>query len=113
MKGFMKLMSSAEFWDEVRKVINDYITLVKTELHERWEKWPLDLTKREVHEVVGALMARQVTLAVHLAEAPSIWNGHIAPLILRTMTDNYINLAWIFNDPLDRSRKFILHGLGQ
>lgn len=113
MKGFMKLMSSPEFWDEVRKVINDYITLVKAELHERWEKWPLDLTKREVHEVVGALMARQVTLAVHLAEAPSIWNGHIAPLILRTMTDNHINLAWIFNDPLDRSRKFIFHGLGQ
>jgi hypothetical protein len=29
------------------------------------------------------------------------------------MTDNYINLAWIFGEPLERSRKFILHGLGQ
>jgi hypothetical protein len=66
-----------------------------------------------MHEVIGALLARQVSLAIQLAEAPTIWNGHVAPLILRSMTDNYINLAWILGDPLERSRKFILHGLGQ
>jgi len=29
------------------------------------------------------------------------------------MTDAYITLAWILKDPLERSRKFILYGLGQ
>ena len=106
-------MSNLNPWEEIEKIVSNYTQLVRSELHERWEKWPLDLAKREMHEVIGALLARQVTLAVQLAGAPTIWNGHIAPLILRSMTDNYINLAWIFGDPLDRSRKFILHGLGQ
>ena len=29
------------------------------------------------------------------------------------MVDAYITLAWIFDDPLERSRKFLLYGLGQ
>jgi hypothetical protein len=29
------------------------------------------------------------------------------------MVDNFITLAWIFVDPVDRSRKFIRYGLGQ
>ena len=87
--------------------------MVCEELIVRWGKWQIDLTKCEMYEAVGALLARQVTLAIQLARAPAIWNGHIAPLILRTMADNYITLAWIFKDPLDRSRKFILYGLGQ
>ena len=29
------------------------------------------------------------------------------------MSDNYITLAWIFCDPIDRSRKFVFYGLGQ
>lgn len=106
-------MSELNLWDDIEKIVSNYVYLVKEELHERWQKWPLDLSKREMHEVIGALLARQVTLAVQLANAPTIWNGHIAPLILRSMTDNYINLAWIFGDPLDRARKFIMHGLGQ
>jgi len=68
----------------------------------------------EKHEVVGALLARQVTLVTQLASSPSIWNGHIAPLLLRAMVDNYINLAWILKqDTLERAKKFIEHGLGQ
>jgi hypothetical protein len=73
----------------------------------------LDLTKKEMHEVIGALLARQVSLATHLTQSPTIWNGHIGPLVLRPMTDAYITLAWIFMDPLDRSRRFIEFGLGQ
>lgn len=37
----------------------------------------------------------------------------MAPIILRSLADNYINLAWILKNPEQRSRKFILHGLGQ
>lgn len=102
-----------DVWQALHKIVLNYSRTVKDELHERWKKWPLDLAKREMYEVIGALLARQVTLAVQLVGAPEIWNGHIAPLILRGITDNYINLAWIFGDPLDRSRKFMLHGLGQ
>ena len=29
------------------------------------------------------------------------------------MTDAYITLAWILKDPIERSRKLILYGLGQ
>jgi len=113
IKEFTNDMNKTDYWKEVDAAIANYVEAVKNELHTRWMKWPLDLSRREMYEVIGALMARQVTLAIQLAISPSIWNGHVAPLILRSMTDNYINLAWIFGDPLDRSRKFMLHGLGQ
>jgi hypothetical protein len=97
----------------VRGFIENYITMVRAELVERWKKWKLDLTQREVHEVIGALLACQVSKSTQLASAPSIWNGHVAPLILRTMTDTYITLAWITRDPIDRAKKYIVYGLGQ
>lgn len=106
-------MNKQDAWAELSTIIDTYIQMVRAELHQRYEHWPLDLKNREMHEVIGGLVARQVTLATQLAQAPSIWNGHMAPLILRTMTDGYITLAWIFDDPLERSRKFILYGLGQ
>jgi hypothetical protein len=83
------------------------------ELKERWKAWPIDLSKNEMHEVIGSLLARQVTLATEMVANPPIWNDHIAPVILRCMVDNHINLAWILKDPLERSRRFIYYGLGQ
>ena len=100
-------------WDTLSNLVTDYIHTVRDELIERVKTWKIDFEHRETYEVIGALLARQVTLATQLAGSPSIWNGHIAPLILRTMTDNYINIAWILMEPLDRSRKFIRYGLGQ
>lgn len=94
-------------------IIEEYIQMVRAELRARWGKWPINSDSIESHEVIGALLARQVSLATQLANSPSIWNGHIAPLILRTMVDTYITLAWIFDDPKERSKKFIIHGLGQ
>jgi hypothetical protein len=94
-------------------IIQKYIEAVDAELDSRWENWQIDLSKSEMHEVIGALLARMVTLATELAFAPQIWNEHIAPIILRSMADAYISLAWIFGDPLERSRKYILYGLGQ
>jgi Family of unknown function (DUF5677) len=106
-------MSDEESIEEIRQFLSKYVEGIRAELHERWKLWPLDLTKKEVHEVVGALLAREVSLATNLALAPVIWNGHVAPLILRSMVDAYITLAWIFVEPVDRSRKYILYGLGQ
>lgn len=83
------------------------------EFEERWNTWEKDFALNEVHEVVGALLARQVTLFTKFTEIPSMWNWHIAPSILRTMVDTHINIAWILDEPLERSRKFISYGLGQ
>lgn len=97
----------------LHELVMKYVEAVRQELAERWKNWPKDLTKNEMHEVIGALLARQVTLATQMAISPSIWNGHIAPLLLRSMADCFITLAWIFVDPIDRSRNFIRYGLGQ
>jgi len=94
-------------------IIRDYINQVRDELFNRLDNWSSDFKEQEKYEVVGAILARQVNLAVELAMAPITWNPVIGPLVLRAMTDNYINLAWIFGDPFERSRQFIAYGLGQ
>ena len=71
------------------------------------------LERQNTSEVCGALLARQVTLAKHLAYTPSFWSIHVAPLILRCMTDININLAWISQEAEPRSKQFIGYGLGQ
>src|SRR3989304_6565244 len=97
----------------VARLAKNYSNAIEDELKERWQNWKLDLSENEVHEGVGGLMARQVSLARQFASWPASWNAHIAPLILRAMVDVYISLAWILRDPIARSRKYILYGLGQ
>ena len=85
------------------RIVIGYQKRLYDEIENRIGRWPVDLTKREVHEVVGGLLARQATLGIQLASSPGIWNGHVAPLILRTMVDTFITLAWIIEDPVDRA----------
>jgi hypothetical protein len=99
--------------DDLSEAIGTYVDSVRKELHTKWEGWKFDPSRAEVHEVTGALMGRQVSIATQIARSPSIWNGHIAPVLLRTMVDVYVTFAWILKDPLDRSRKYVLYGLGQ
>ncbi|HHH28506.1 MAG TPA: hypothetical protein ENK57_09190, partial [Polyangiaceae bacterium] len=101
---------------QVREIADRFADDLQVELAARWEAWQLDLSRKELHEVVGALLARQVTLAVEFAQVPACWNYHVGPLFLRAMADVYITLAWIFNEPterLERAQKFIHFGLGQ
>src|SRR5258708_3307691 len=107
------MMTSEDPLTPVRELVEEYITLVREELSHRWTKWATTLVELEKYEVVGALLARQVTLAIQLAAAPPIWNAHVAPLLLRALVDGYITLAWILRDPLPRAQQFILYGLGQ
>lgn len=95
------------------EMLENYIEMVENEFHHRSESWKPRLSEHEIYEVLGALMARQVVLTLELASNPPIWNEHVAPLLLRSMVDCHINFAWIFNDPLERSRLFIEYGLGQ
>ncbi len=102
--------------EKVRALADRFADDLRLELSARWESWKLDLSRKELHEVVGALLARQVTIAVEFAEAPACWNYHVGPLFLRAMADVYISLAWIFADSsesLERAQKFIYFGLGQ
>lgn len=104
--GAMKVM-------DVGPLLDEYVRMAREELDARWGSWTIDMSRREVHEVVGGLVARQVSLATQLAQAPATWNGHVAPLVLRAMIDTFITFAWISKDPVDRSRRFIQYGLGQ
>ena len=106
-------MKKEKFYSELNKIIETYTRLVSAEFQRRIKAWPTDLSRNELHEVIGALLSRQATLVTHLAASPSSWNGHIAPLYLRAMADVYINVAWVLCDPDDRAKKFILYGLGQ
>lgn len=78
-----------------------------------WEAVAIEPDKLEAYSVIGALLSRQVTLSIELARSPNAWNGHSAPLYLRAMTDLCIALAWILGDPVERSKKYIMHGLGE
>lgn len=103
--------------NEMRKAIknltNRYISLVKADLPLRWNSLRVDLTEKEIYEVLSGLLARQMTLAIQFVQNPNCWTFDLAPIILRSMADNYINFSWISKAPLDRSRKFIYYGLGQ
>ncbi len=98
---------------ELQELIENFACRAHEELEHRLGKWTLDLAENDFHEVVGALLARQVTLACQIAACPQIWNPHVAPLVLRAMADVYITVGWLLKEPSDRSKKFIHHGLGQ
>jgi len=102
-----------DWQEELMKIMSAYAEIVRQGLEERWKCIAVELYESEPEEVIAAMLARQATLTIQLALAPQIWNGHIAPLILRCMTDAHITLAWILNDPKERAKRYILYGLGQ
>ena len=99
--------------DLLSEFVEGYIRNVVDGFETRWSQVVPEIYAKHIHECIGGLLARQATLSIELAKAPSTWNGHIAPVILRCMTDAYITLAWILDDPPDRSIKYIQYGLGQ
>lgn len=102
---------------DTNALMNDFITTycaaARAGFDSRWSQVVPDTYHPHRHEAVGGLLARQVTLSVELAGAPQVWNGHAAPLFLRSMTDAYITLAWVLEDLADRSTKYVEYGLGQ
>jgi hypothetical protein len=106
-------MTQNEINKRVSKIIERFSANVSNELIIIWNDLDIDLTKKEIYEVLTGLIARQITLATHFMKCPNLWTGDLGPIILRSMIDNYINFAWIIKEPLERSRKYILYGLGQ
>jgi hypothetical protein len=98
---------------DIWPLVERYCSDVDRELAARLDAWTPDFAQVHVHEVIGGMLAREATLAKEVARAPTLWTGHSAPILLRAMADVYINIAWLLLDPVERSRKFILFGLGQ
>lgn len=82
-------------------------------LRSRWKSINNEIYDEYVSESIGGLLARQCTLNCELANSPNIWNAHTAPIILRSMVDTHITLAWILCDPNTNAKKYVLYGLGQ
>jgi hypothetical protein len=99
--------------DLIGALISAIEAKIRQDLRARCEAYQPDIQAPEVFNVVTALLARQATLAIEMASAPQLWNGHSAPLFLRAMTDVHITLAWILLDARARAQQYIDHGLGQ
>jgi len=41
-----------------------------------------------------------------------MWTPHTAPVLLRSIADVFINLAWILKDPRPRARLYVEDGRG-
>lgn len=94
-------------------LIRDCVRILSKGLALRWKAWTQDAAAIEVHDVVGCLLSRQVTLAREIGFNPGTWTPHLAPVLLRVMIDVHITLAWILCKPAERSRAYIEYGLGQ
>ena len=106
-------MTDTEEMIDLEEVIKCFCEDVDRDLRARLDAWQPDFTHIQVHEVIGAMLSRQATLAKEIASAPSTWNGHTAPILLRAMADVHINVAWLLLDSAERCLKFISFGLGQ
>jgi hypothetical protein len=98
----------------IERFIQAYIACVRSNLDERNEvQSPAVWYHGETSSVILALIARQCTLTIKLAQCPGNWDGHTAPLFLRSMVDCHISLAWLLKDPEKRCRELMAHALGQ
>lgn len=98
--------------ESIERFIVSYRNRVRSDLRERLARWPLNLNEIETYEVISSLLCRQATITIELASSPGIWTPHTAPIILRSMADVFISLAWILKDPTARCKKYIEDGLG-
>jgi hypothetical protein len=99
----------------LNEVIDDYLDLARNSFQQRIDAWnvDIDIFDKEVNEVLGGLLARQLSLATNIARNPHSWNAHLLPALLRCMAEVYINFCWIVLDKPIRCRQFIEYGLGQ
>ena len=72
-------MSNKKF-DLIEDFVFKYSGNVKAGFEDRWGKIDLDIFDNQFHECIGALLARQASLTIEMAHAPSTWNGSVGPL---------------------------------
>lgn len=103
-------MNDKDFFLHLIKAYESYLV---DSFNKLWNSVQIEYDKLDAYSVIGGLLSRQVTLSIQMARSPHILNGHSAPLFLRAMTDLHIALSWIMLDLVERSKKYILHGLGE
>ena len=108
-----KMDESKMYLKEIIAISSEYSTRIKADMVQRIEFWGASFEEEQLRSVIGALIARQITLACEFSNALSVWNSHVAPIIQRCMVDVYITLSWIFKDPRNRAAKYVEFGLGQ
>ncbi len=87
-------------YDEISPILSRYEDGARTEFYKLVETWPEELSEKPVPRVLGALVARQTTLALSLVSYHSLWNHHLAPLILRSLLENWLKIEWLIRDPV-------------
>src|SRR5688500_491627 len=97
---------SPELHQKLEQMITDFTEAAKEDVRIRWNTLKIDLTIKEVYEVLSGQLARQTTLAIQFASNSNCWSMDLAPVILRCMADNYINFNWISQSPVERARQF-------
>lgn len=107
-------MSDSISYTQLEKVIDNYIPVVKDSLIKRWNNWKINLDEQIKFEVIGGILSRQVSLLIEFLGAVAIWNGNVGTIILRTMAENVIIIAWILKrDTIKRCEMFVDHGISQ
>ena len=101
------------FSELLDRVIPEYLDAAAESFYARLDAWEVDIFDKETNDVVGGLLARQLSLATAVASSPLAWTPYVLPIILRCMADVYITFCWILADKQKRSRLFIEYGLGQ
>lgn len=107
-------MSDSATFDAITQLLDRYVARVNDAVTKRnGPLVPVDTYHPQVPSVLAGLLARQATLTTRLAQSPPLWDGHIAPLILRSMVECLVTFRWILLDPVARTGEYIAYGLGQ
>jgi hypothetical protein len=94
--------------------INSYMSDIQSELKTRWNNWEIDYESKELFEVTGGLLSRQIHLTSYFLQSSTNWNPDFGAIFLRVLVEAHLTLAWILNeDSLARAKRFIEYGLGQ
>lgn len=101
-----------EFIEKYPAFVEEYRENVTECFNVRWWQITPDIHQVKKCTVVGGLMARQATLAIQMASNRGIWNKDVGSLILRSMVECHILMAWIlFKDADLRCKMYIDDGV--
>lgn len=103
----------AKVIEEPSELVEQYIFDISEEFETKISSWKIDMDEEEKFTVTSGLLCRQVMLCSSMASEPGFWNADLGFMIIRLMSSVLIDLAWIACAPYERSKQFILYGVGQ
>lgn len=107
-------MTGVDINMELLNILSEYRDNLKTEVNYRLSNWKYDHQNSAKYHVISGLLSRQASITLETIDAPQILNGLVISIILRSMIDIFITMAWILHDDSEnRAQKFIDYGVGQ